>query len=184
MAQIVEPITVVEYDHRWPGMYADEARRLGRALGDAARGIEHIGGTSVPGLVSRPVVDILLGVERLELDAQRWLGMERLGYEHLPDPGIQRRLDFRRREPTAYNVSTVRWGGGLWFDNLVVRDYLRSFPEEAHRYGQLKRDIVAQGATMLLAYSGLKAPHMASVLERARAWRDARGPVQGEYIAY
>ena len=184
MAQIDEPIAVVEYDHRWPGMYADEACRLGSALGDIARGIEHYGSTAVPGLASKPVVDILIGVDSLELDALRWLAMERLGYEHLSDPGKQQRLCFRRHDLVTFNVSMVRWRGDRWFDGLVIREYLRTFPEEAHRYGQHKRDIVAQGATMLVAYSGLKAPHMASLVERARLWRDDQGPVQGEYTAY
>ena len=50
------------YDPDWPRSFGREADRLRSVLGDVALRIEHVGSTSVPGLVAEPVVDVLLVV--------------------------------------------------------------------------------------------------------------------------
>ncbi len=56
------PITLVAYDPRWPARFSREERRIRKALGDRVLRLEHVGSTSVPGLVARPIIDILLVV--------------------------------------------------------------------------------------------------------------------------
>ena len=43
-------------------------------------------------------------------------------------------------------------------------------PEERERYAARKREAVAGGATMLIAYSAEKGPLIDELLEQARAW--------------
>ena len=56
------PIRVVDYDPRWPELFAREADRVRAALGKDALRIEYVGSTSVPGLVAKPIIDMLLVV--------------------------------------------------------------------------------------------------------------------------
>lgn len=56
------PITLVDYDPRWVELFAREARRIRETLGERAIIIEHVGSTSVPGLVAKSIIDILLVV--------------------------------------------------------------------------------------------------------------------------
>lgn len=51
-------IDIVEYDPAWPDAYGRVAARVGRALGDRLARVEHVGSTAVPGLASKPVVDV------------------------------------------------------------------------------------------------------------------------------
>ena len=55
-------VLIVEYDPRWPELFARESDRIRAALGQHVLRIEHVGSTSVPGLVAKPVVDVLLVV--------------------------------------------------------------------------------------------------------------------------
>src|SRR6266851_4979557 len=55
-------ITLVEYDPVWHGNFAREAQRIKAALGGRAIEVEHVGSTSVPGLMAKPIIDILLVV--------------------------------------------------------------------------------------------------------------------------
>lgn len=56
------PIEVVPYDASWPGRFEEEERALRRALAAWLVGpIEHIGSIEIPGLVAKPVVDIMGG---------------------------------------------------------------------------------------------------------------------------
>src|SRR5208282_4223008 len=56
------PVHLVDYDPLWPEQFGREAQRIASALGRHALRIEHIGSTSVPGLVAKPIIDILLVV--------------------------------------------------------------------------------------------------------------------------
>lgn len=56
------PITLVEYDPRWPELFDREADRVRSILGNKALRVEHVGSTSVPGLCAKPIIDMLLVV--------------------------------------------------------------------------------------------------------------------------
>ena len=53
-------IKLAEYDPKWNEVFAKGAKRIAPVLGTKAVKIEHIGSTSVPELVAKPIIDILL----------------------------------------------------------------------------------------------------------------------------
>ncbi len=61
-AVLNDRITLVEYNPEWPQQLEREASRIRKALGNRAIRVEHVGSTSVPGLIAKPVIDILLVV--------------------------------------------------------------------------------------------------------------------------
>jgi GrpB-like predicted nucleotidyltransferase (UPF0157 family) len=75
-------IVIVPYDPAWPVMFAAESARLRRALGDLALRIEHVGSTSVPGLATKPVIDIQVSVASLEGPERYRTWLAELGYTH------------------------------------------------------------------------------------------------------
>ncbi len=55
------PISLADYDERWPRLYEEERAALRAVLaGIPVRDIEHIGSTAVPGLRAKPTIDILM----------------------------------------------------------------------------------------------------------------------------
>src|SRR5580692_9066440 len=56
-------ILIKDYDPRWPELFALEADRIRGLLGERALRVEHTGSTSVPGLVAKPIIDVLLVVK-------------------------------------------------------------------------------------------------------------------------
>ena len=59
-------IVVADYDPNWPALFEQERASIESALGSLALVIEHIGSTAVPGLPSKPIIDLLVGVPSLE----------------------------------------------------------------------------------------------------------------------
>ena len=59
-------VQLSEYNPNWEQQYEVEQKGIGKALGDSAIRIEHIGSTSVKGLKAKPVIDILVGVQSLD----------------------------------------------------------------------------------------------------------------------
>jgi GrpB-like predicted nucleotidyltransferase (UPF0157 family) len=79
---LMDEIEIVEYDPRWPALFAGEAALLRAALDpDLVVGLEHFGSTAIPGLAAKPIIDILVAVRSLA-EARRTAiePLQRLGY--------------------------------------------------------------------------------------------------------
>ena len=80
------PILLAKHDPAWQGRYQEEADRLATALGSRIVRIHHIGSTSVPGLLAKPTIDILLEV-CTDADCGTLIDTVRnLGYRYSPQP--------------------------------------------------------------------------------------------------
>ncbi len=101
--------------------------------------VEHIGSTAVPGLMAKPILDLLAGLDPLDV-APGVTAMEALGYEYLGEYGIPGREFFRKGgDARTHHVHAVELGGPQWTRHVAFRDYLRAHPDEAARYGAAKR---------------------------------------------
>jgi GrpB-like predicted nucleotidyltransferase (UPF0157 family) len=85
MARIV---VICDYDADWPTRFQHEASTLPAALDGIIIGCHHIGSTTVPGLATKPVIDILLEVSDLGLLYMREKVLCRLDYEALGENNI------------------------------------------------------------------------------------------------
>jgi len=159
------------YDAAWADLFEQERGRLAGIFDGRAAGIEHIGSTSVPGLSAKPIVDVLVGLRRLELSEAEIAAMEALGYEYHGEHGLPGRLFFRK-DPRTHHVHVVEHGGEHWQRQVLFRDTLRSDPEERRRYEEFKRRLAAEGHPREV-YTELKTPFIREVEARARA-REAR----------
>ncbi len=152
-------LMLVEWDPAWPARAAEEAGLVRVALGAVA--VEHIGSTAVPGLVAKPVLDLLAGLRPLDI-APGVPAMEALGYEYLGEYGIPGREFFRKGgDERTHHVHAVELGGPLCEGHLAFRDYLRARPDEAERYAAAKRELAAAAGGDWDAYVDAKQPYAA-----------------------
>lgn len=168
-------LEVTDYDPAWVRRYEEEAARIRQALGESVVELEHMGSTAVPGLAGKPVIDISVGLRRLELTGAHIAAMERLGYEYLGEFGLPGRLYFRRDEGgrRTHQVHVVEHGGEHWHRHRAFREYLRAHPGEAEAYAAEKRRITAE-ATGLRDYWERKQPFADALFARAWAWYEKR----------
>ena len=132
------PVIVIPYNARWPRLFEEEKGLILRQIGPQVLAIEHVGSTAVPGLASKPTLDILVGVRRLE-DAKACVGpLADVGYEYVPEyeAEIPDRRYFHKGPAVArtHHLHMVEFGGAFWTRNLLFRDWLRTHPEDARRY--------------------------------------------------
>lgn len=166
MTELDEPIHLCVYDQQWPTLFASEARRIAAGL-PADVAIEHIGSTSVPGLLAKPIIDLMLGGEAHHSPVSMRSALVALGYEDLGEAGVPGRIYFRRRAKTAFNIALVVRGGSIWTANLALRDYLRANPNAAREYADTKRAAFESGVRSLLAYSDYKSAVVARLMSQA-----------------
>ena len=165
-----QPIEVVAYDPSWPRRYAEERDRIAAALGEAVVAIEHVGGTAVPGLPAKPVIDIMVGVPDIERAGQAVAGLINLGYQYVPEfeSELPERRYFRRGTPETHHVHMVTVSSDFWEEHLLFRDYLRSNPKAAEEYGKLKRGLASRFRFDRDAYRSGKLPFIDTVVDAAR----------------
>ena len=61
---------LVDYDDDWPRMFLEVQSRISKAVGGVAKAIEHYGSTAMPGMRAKPILDILIGLDPLEVVAE------------------------------------------------------------------------------------------------------------------
>jgi len=152
-------------DPSWADRFAAERSRIAAIFSEAVR-IEHIGSTAVPGLLAKPVVDILLVLPETPPMPERVRAMEAIGYEHLGEYGIVGRTYFRRQR--AFHVHAFPVGHIEVERDLLFRDHLRADPDRARAYAELKLHLAAIAKDQV-EYSRLKRPFVDETIEQARA---------------
>jgi GrpB-like predicted nucleotidyltransferase (UPF0157 family) len=74
-------ITVEDYNSHWSEQFDKEKVNLKQILTDEVISIEHIGSTSVKGLGAKPILDIAIGVNDLEIVSEFIEPLKQIGYE-------------------------------------------------------------------------------------------------------
>lgn len=163
-------VHVAAHDPRWSALYRDEAQRLSASVADGALPalvIEHVGSTSVAGLVAKPILDILAGHPRgLEANVYFQL-LAALGYEERGEQGVPGRELFvlGPANSRTHHLHLVALGSRSWREPLAFRDRLRAEPELASAYGALKLILAASHAGDRRAYTAGKAPFIVAAIQ-------------------
>ncbi len=169
--EINESVHLTDYDPQWPIFFNDEKRRLERIFGKNIIAIEHFGSTAIPGLKAKPIIDILIGLPSLSLSDKYIQELTKLGYTGFGEAGVPGRLYFIKRSPLiSYNLAITNYNSNIWKDNIILRDYLKTHPEDANQYAQFKENVISSGVGTLLEYSKLKHDFVQTLLGKARIW--------------
>ena len=169
MAALDEPIFLAYHNPRWFDYYATEAVRISACLPAADIVVEHIGSTAVPGLVAKPIIDVMIGTKQSNNLPEVRAALVTLGYEDFGEAGVPGRIYFRKRDGQAFNVALVECDGNHWKSNLAIRDFLRANPGAVQEYAEIKAAAIQQGLRSLLAYSDFKSPFITKLMREALA---------------
>jgi GrpB-like predicted nucleotidyltransferase (UPF0157 family) len=171
-------VVVVAYDGRWPRLFEDERNRLAGALVPLGARVEHIGSTAVPGLASKPVLDILVGRPEGSALASFVTVLAPLGYQHRGEQDVAGRELFRRGDPRSHHLHLVVANQPLWRSYLAFRDALRADRRLLQEYARLKIELATRHPTDREAYVKGKAAFIARVLGAAES-RTVEIPIDG-----
>jgi GrpB-like predicted nucleotidyltransferase (UPF0157 family) len=169
-----EPVRVVRYDPAWPERFAAWRERLGGLLGPAARRIDHVGSTSVPGLAAKPVVDIQVSVADLA-DDRCVSACEAAGLQLRFGDDQHRYFQRPPVRPRDVHVHVCQQGGDWERLHLLFRDYLRASAEAREAYASAKREAARLWGDQAAAYTEAKSDVILDLLDRAEAWAVTTG---------
>lgn len=159
-------ILVRDYDPRWPEVFEELRSSLFSALADVATSIEHVGSTSVPGLASKPVIDmdVVVPFDRVATGIAR---ITALGYVHRGDLGVPQREAFDPPHGAApHHLYLCPVGSSALANHLAIRDYLRAHPSAAQAYGSLKKRLAREFAGDIDGYVEAKTGFLVAILRQ------------------
>lgn len=166
------PVTLAPPDPRWPAQAQAEIARIRQVIADCVVRIEHIGSTSIPGIMAKPTIDLMPLVTDLALLEVHADAIRALGYEWHGDYGLPGRRFFTLNKDGKRLFNVHGWAA----DNpdgtrhLAFRDYLRSRPDLAKDYEKVKIRAAELQPNNVDAYNDEKNDWIKQVEKDALAW--------------
>ena len=162
-------IVLAEYDPEWPRWFEQAAEQIRAALGDAPLEIHHVGSTSVPGLMAKPLIDINLVVADTTDEEAYVPKLEAVGYvlrvrepdwfEHRMLRGFEPPVNLHVFPPDCSEVERM----------LLFRDWLRTNDADRELYARTKRELGGQEWKYVQNYADAKTAVVEQILKRATA---------------
>ena len=172
--QISGKVVLVDYDPAWPVLFARENERINSALGAKALSIEHVGSTSVPGLLAKPIIDILLVVESSADEKSYLPALEEAGYVlGIREPDWHEHRMFKGPD-TNINLHVFSRGDEEIERMLIFRERLRENPVDRDFYLRRKRELAQKDWNYVQNYADAKSKVVESIIARARSSRQNR----------
>jgi GrpB-like predicted nucleotidyltransferase (UPF0157 family) len=168
-----DPIELVAYDPEWPARYEVWRARLEAVL--AARRIDHIGSTAVPGLKAKPSIDIQVSVEDLTDEATYVPAIESLGVQLRNRDSEHRYFRPFAGLPRDVHVHVCSAGSAWERRHLLFVAFLRISKPARRDYLRAKEAALARWADDRVAYTEAKDDVIASITERAEEWARKTG---------
>jgi GrpB-like predicted nucleotidyltransferase (UPF0157 family) len=160
-------ITLAEYDPDWPRSFRHEAARLRSVLGTEALRIEHVGSTSVPALIAKPVVDIVLVVPDSADEPSYVPRLQAAGYVlRIREPGWFEHRLFNGPD-AAVNLHVFSTGAAEVERMLRFRDRLRADEAARNRYERVKRELAQRTWRHVQDYADAKSAVVGEILAAA-----------------
>ncbi|MBR6596283.1 MAG: GrpB family protein [Oscillospiraceae bacterium] len=134
-------VTVTPYNPHWPDDFEAIRRELAAGLGELIVDIHHVGSTSVPGLSSKPIIDIDVEIKDYSVFPEAVARLQMLGYAHEGDLGIPQREAFcyaGKAHLRKHHLYVCPADSEELRRHITFRDHLRRNPEDAAAYGAVK----------------------------------------------
>ena len=151
----------------WLKLGADACQKVEQACGHLPIVVEHVGSTSVPGLIAKPILDLALGLPNTALIGEVIGLLTKAGFIYRGEgEGSVGFLFVWESEPDVRTIHlhAVQYPSAHWDDYIVLRDILRADPQILRSYEELKKYNAQKFAHDRKQYTSAKAKFVREVI--------------------
>lgn len=168
--QTLGRVYLVPSNPTWAEHFSHERQRLQGSLGAVVNELQHYGSTAVPGILAKPIIDMMAPVSSLERADAFDGSLAVAGYQKV-DAGFCKRR-FYRKEPRngepAFHLHLVVAPSWPIKDELLLRDWMIQHPEIAREYEALKLALAGAHAQDMPQYTQGKTSFLRRIVNDAR----------------
>ncbi|WP_273234001.1 GrpB family protein [Ileibacterium valens] len=162
------------HQDEWKNEAEKTIQELKDLLGLAAIDIQHIGSTAIPLIHAKPIIDLVIGVQKLD-DIQPFIeNLQNHGFifrgEDVAGQILLVKGDFKK-DVRTHHIHVVKWNGDSWNNYINFRDFLNVFPEKALSYDTSKMKLASQYQMDRNQYTNRKQRLITTFLEEAKLWK-------------
>jgi len=160
-------VKIVRHRTEWAVLYRIEAEKLKNYIGALAVYIQHVGSTAVPGLISKPIIDVAIAVNSHEAISAVVKRLPDIGYIDKGDQGASGGyLLVKESEPDVriFHIHIVEINDVQWRNYIIFRDCLCRDAKTREEYAKLKRTLAAKFQTDRESYTNGKEQFIRDVL--------------------
>lgn len=162
-------VTLKKHNFLWKYAYKLESIKIKKALKNNNFEIEHIGSTAIKHCYAKPIIDIMIAVEKLEDGKNLLIGLEKIGYTYVVDKGFGVRYFLKKvvKGKTKFHIHIVEKNSRLWQNQHYFKKYLNQNKELAEKYSILKINLAKIFKNERSEYTLEKAPFIKKILTLA-----------------
>ena len=167
-------VELLPHESEWEDVAAETIMLLKALLDDVAIDIQHVGSTAIQNVCAKPIIDIAVGVRKLDSIKPY---IELLGKNGI----IFRKEDVKEQllfvigdfeeEFRTHHIHVVEWNSVAWNNYINFRDFLNSFPKYAKEYDDLKKLLALKFAHNRESYTAGKHELINKILKQAYLWK-------------
>lgn len=163
-------VRLVPHEKIWEENFEQEKIVLKNALGDLALDIQHVGSTSIPTIMAKPILDVGVGVKDVAALRATIPLLQQAGYD-VGDKIEEKGEVLGRRggdEIRTHLIHVEVLGSTNWDNHIIFRDYLLAHPDVAKEYEQIKLKFQQEFANDRKGYVNAKIEFVQSVIQKAK----------------
>lgn len=172
MPELYDLVELVPHDTSWGTAFKKEAQLLSKMLNVRSSSIKHIGSTAIPGIVSKPLIDIIVGTTGAPDPDKFTPILDPAGYIFIKNDPVANRCLYVKNDPTTgmglFNLHFADRVSAYYLDKLTFHKYLLAHKSVTLEYEALKIKLAKQFPQDRLSYAHGKADFVNKVLELAR----------------
>jgi GrpB-like predicted nucleotidyltransferase (UPF0157 family) len=166
-------VTLVQkYNPEWSGWFEEIKTFLGEKVSKACICIEHVGSTSIPGMIAKPIIDLIIIIKPGSFSEMKSL-LEERGYYHEGDKGLKEREAFDLNDETvknslpAHHLYVCPEHNAELKKETAFREYLKLHKSDAERLSALKWSLAEKFNNDKYPYMDRKAALCREITEKA-----------------
>ena len=163
-------LELLDYREDYKEIYEEEKEELLKIYKEKIKQIDHVGSTSIKGIKSKPIIDILIQTDDLD-DFKKFTesNVEGKIYTVKKEPTLGGDYLIRKEEDGKVKafIHVYKTGDMNGVTSIMFRDYLNSHEEERKRYEELKIELYNKYKDERKKYTHGKDKYIKEIINKA-----------------
>ena len=162
-------VALVPHDENWANEYQTTQNEIKTILGDNIIEICHVGSTAIKGIAAKPILDVAVVVQSVELF--NFTEMEAAGYKYCGERIDTSKHLFVRNidgDISTHHIACYLKSNDDFKSAVLFCKYLNEHPKYAKKYNDLKIELALKYSKDRIAYSDAKADFIQNIINLAK----------------
>jgi GrpB-like predicted nucleotidyltransferase (UPF0157 family) len=166
-----DEVKLEAYNEEWKEEFLSVKQAILKATPINESRIEHIGSTAIKGIVAKPILDLVVGVDDIEnVDEAIFHGLKEVGFLRLrverPNEIVLAKFTDETYEEKTHFIHLVEFDKELWKDLIFFRDYLNANETAREQYNNLKLKFLEEKRSGIKDYTDYKEQFVKSIFAK------------------